>query len=428
MKRKTFASLSQSRHGGSLGKPFGLIFLLGVVFVLAVTQTAHGQDLDSRKFTARGFGTLAATTQDADDLEFRRNVGQSSGVAAGDVEFATDSLVGLQFDARLGSHFDVLAQGVTRQRADGDWSPEITQAFVRYTPDESLVLRAGRIGYDIYLLAESRQVGYSYLALRPSLEFYGVITNDRMDGGDISYSQRLGSALVRARVFGGGGSGELAFADRTHAGTTGTVYGATFDYVFRGWMARAAYVSFGYDGDASFPQLAAALRLTGAPESLRIADDIDHDEFSSWGLQLGIAYDDGPLQAQILYGTVTSESITGPDVDKFYSLVGYRMRQWMPFVSFATSKDRNPYVTAGLPDIAMLAPLNDAVHLIQQNNRSTQRSVSVGVRYDFASHFDLKLQVDRVSLRDSSLMFDRRVPPGGNADMTVIAAAVDFVF
>jgi hypothetical protein len=144
-------------------------------------------------------------------------------------------------------------------------------------------------------------------------------------------------------------------------------------------------------------------------------------------VQLGIAYDDGPLQAQVLYGTVTSESITGPDVDKFYSLVGYRVRQWTPFASFASSKDRNPYVTSGLPAIPVFAPLNGAISLIQQNTHSTQHSVSVGVRYDFAPHFDLKVQVDRVTLRDSSLMFDRRLQ-GGGADMTVIAAALDFVF
>jgi hypothetical protein len=322
----------------------------------------------------------------------------------------------------------VVAQGVTRQRADGDWTPEFTQAFVRYKPDESLVLRAGRIGFDIYLLAESRQVGYSYLALRPSLEFYGFITNDRVDGGDISYSHRLGNALVRARAFAGDGSGELAFADDTHRATSGAVYGATLDYVFRGWMARAAYVSFNYSGDARLAQIAAALRMIGTPESMRIAEDVAHEEFNSQGMQLGIAYDDGPLQAQLLYGTITSDSITGPDADKLYSLIGYRVQQWMPFVSFASSRDRNPYDNAGLPDIPIFAPLNGAVSQIQQYSRSTQHSVSIGLRYDFASHFDLKLQVDRVSLRDSSLMFDRRVPPGGNADMTVIAAALDFVF
>ena len=206
-------SLPQSRRSGSLGKGLALVFLLGALFVLAVTQAAHAQDLDGRQFTVRGFGTLAATTQDADGFEFRRNVGQSRGVAAGDVEFATDSLAGVQFDARLGSRFDVLVQGVTREDAYGDWTPELTQAFVRYSPDESLGLRVGRFGYEIYLLAESRQVGYSYLTVRPSTDFYGMVTNDSIDGADITLKHRLGSGLVRARLFGGRGSDKTVFAD-----------------------------------------------------------------------------------------------------------------------------------------------------------------------------------------------------------------------
>ena len=152
MKRKTFSSLSHARQRGSLGKPLGLIFLLAVLFILAATQ-AHGQELDGKRFTLRGFGTIGATTQDADGLEFRRNVGQAHGVGSGDVALTADSLAGVQMDVRLGARFDVLAQGVTRLRADGDWSPQVTQAFVRYSPDESLVLRVGRVGYDIYLLA-----------------------------------------------------------------------------------------------------------------------------------------------------------------------------------------------------------------------------------------------------------------------------------
>jgi hypothetical protein len=65
---------------------------------------------------------------------------------------------------------DVVLQGVSRMRADGDWTVRISQGFVRWSPDESWVLRAGRIGYDIYLLAESRQVGIPIYrcARRPS--------------------------------------------------------------------------------------------------------------------------------------------------------------------------------------------------------------------------------------------------------------------
>src|SRR5690606_22134688 len=127
------------------------------------------------RFVLRGFGTTAATYVESDGVEYRRHAGQAYGVADGEVDLGTDSIGGLQLNVRLAPTVDMVVQGISRLRADGDWDPHLSQAFVRWSPDESLVLRAGRVGYDIYLLAESRQVGYSYVPLRPTPEFYGLV-------------------------------------------------------------------------------------------------------------------------------------------------------------------------------------------------------------------------------------------------------------
>jgi len=406
------------------------IFEVFFVASLAVAafDCARADELPDSRFAMRGFGTLGATTHDTDGIVFRRTTGQARGVEAGEIDFRTDSIVGVQLDARLGSKLDVVLQGVSRQRADGDWTPRATQAFVRWSPDDSFVVRVGRVGYDIYLLAESRQVGYSYPALRPSPEFYGQITNDEIDGGDVSFTSRLGHGLVRARAFGGAASGEIAFADGAWSKTTGTFYGATLDYIWRGWTSRIAFVQFNYDADENMPLLVGGLRATQFPSAIAVADDLDETVYHSSGIQLGVAYDEGPMLAQVLYGTVGSDSIAGPDVDKFYGLLGYHRRKWTPFVSFSSSRDRDSIHDAGLPDIPQLAPLNAAVVGMQKATRSTQHTTSVGVRYDFSPHFDFKLQVDRVAIKDSSLIFDHRPAPGGPADLTVIGAAVDFVF
>ena len=319
--------------------------------LLVGAAVAHAQDFEGDRFTLRGFGTLGVTTHDADGIEFRRDTGQAHGATAGDATFETDSLAGVQIDARISSELDVVIQGVTHQRAEGDWTPEVTQGFLRWKPDESLVLRAGRVGYDIYLLAESRQVGYSYLAVRPSPEFYGQITNDSIDGADVSYTRRAGRGLVRARLFGGGGSGELAFADGTHRDAVGDVYGATFDYIYRGWTGRVAFVRFSYEAGAEIPLLVGALRATGFPSAAAVADDLDKDVYKSDGVQIGVAYDDGPVLAQIMYGAITSDSLAGPEFDKTYALLGYRFGQWTPFLAHAGSTDRNPVRDAGLPPI-----------------------------------------------------------------------------
>jgi hypothetical protein len=406
------------------------IFGIFVLASLAVTplKPAHADELGDSRFAVRGFGTLGATLHGTDGIEFRRNTGQAHGAEADEIDFDTDSIAGVQFDARLSSKFDVVLQGVTRQRADGGWDPQITQGFVRWSPDDSFAARIGRVGYDIYLLAESRQVGYSYLAVRPSPEFYGQITNDEIDGGDLSHTRRLGHGLVRARVFGGAGHGELAFADDTQRKVTGDVYGATLDYILRGWTARVAVVQFNYDAGKDVPLLVGALRATQFPSALAVADDIDEDVYESNGVQIGVAYDEGPMLAQLMYGTVTSDSIAGPDFAKFYGLFGYHVDKFTPFVAFASSRDRESIRDAGLPDIPQLAPLNAAVVATQKASRSTQHTTSLGVRYDFRPHFDLKLQVDRLAITDSSIVFDRRPVPGGRADLTVISAAVDFVF
>jgi hypothetical protein len=402
---------------------------LGLVFG---ADGVRAQEMDVDRFTLRGFGTLGATTHDAQGVAFRRNVGQGRGVEQDDLDLRTDSLAGVQVDFRLGSKFDVMLQGVSRLAADGDWGVRMAQGFIRYSPDESLVMRLGRVGYDIYLLAESRQVGYSYLTVRPSAEFYGQIADDDIDGADISYTRRMGPGLFRARVFGGSGAGELAFADGTYRDSKSDIHGATFDYIYRGWTGRLAFVQFGYDSSPELRALAGALRATGMPDAVAIAVDLTQSSFKSLGVQIGFAYDDGPLLAQLMYGAGNSDSIAGPNFDKSYALFGYRVRKWTPFVAHAGSFDREPIRNAGLPPVPMLAPLDAAVTAVQAVTRSTQHTTSLGVRYDYSSRVDFKLQLDRTRVRESTLNFDYRASSAGAFaapfDMNVIAATVDFVF
>jgi hypothetical protein len=405
--------------------PATAVFALGLMLGAA---GATAQDLDEDRVTLRGFGTLGATTHDADDVEFRRTTGQAHGVEAGDVDLAVDSIAGIQLDKKLGSKFDLLVQGVSRMRADGSWSPRLAQAFLRYSPDDSLVLRAGRVGYDIYLLAESRQVGYSYLTVRPSPEFYGQIPNDEIDGLDVSYTWRAAGGLFRGRLFAGNGYGEYATDDGSYGTNRNDIIGGTVDYLFRGWTARVAFVEITYEAVDELPLLAGALRATGFPSAVAVADDIEQGAYLSRGVQVGVAYDEGPLLAQFMYGAANSDALIGPNFDSLYALFGYRSGKWTPFVAHARSRDRDPMRDAGLPALPMLQPLNAAVIALQEPTRSTQYTTSLGVRYDLSSRMDLKLQLDRTRVRDSSLPFDYRPLPATPFDMTVITAAVDFMF
>lgn len=399
-----------------------------MVLVFMGASAARAQEFEADRFTFRGFGTLGFTTHDAEGIEFRRNVGQGYGSDAHELDFRTDSVAGLQVNARLAPGLDFALQGVTRINADSDWTPRATQAFLRYSPDESLVLRAGRFGYEIYLLAESRQVGYSYLAVRPSQDFYGLVTNDEVDGIDASWTTRLGPGLFKVRVFGGEGSDETALADGTSWSADSDAIGATLDYTWRSLTARAAMLEVSYGANAELRGLGAFLASSGSPQAIAIGEELLGSTQASRGLQLGVAYDNGPLQAQLLYGHIISDSIAGPNVKAFQAQAGYRLGDWTPYLSFAKSRDRNPMRSTGLPELPELLPVIETVRALQENMRATQHSTSLGVRWDLSSHWAFKTQVDFTSIHDSALNFDRRPPGSGDTHMTVLTATVDFVF
>ncbi len=401
-------------------------WLIALCVVLAV-GSAHAQGMREDRLTLRGFGTIAVTTHDAEGIEFRRNVGQAHGIAAHEPGLDSDSLAGIQLNGNLASGLDAVAQGVTRMNAEGEWTPRVTQAFLRYSPDESLVLRGGRFGYDIYLLAESRQVGYSYLTVRPSQDFYGLVTHDEVDGLDVSWKSRLGRGLVRARAFGGRGSDATAMLDGSHWEGRSDVLGVTLDYSFQALTARAALLEVTYGRHPELTGLGEALIGTGAPGAVDIGTELAGSSQTSRGMQLGLAYDGGPLQAQALYGHILSDSIAGPNVRAWLAQVGYRVQAWTPFVSFSASRNRDAIRSTGLPDIPELAPLAGVVYQLQADMRATQRSTSIGVRWDLSSGWDVKLQADFTSIDDSVLNFDRRPSPR-DIDMTVLTAGVDFVF
>ena len=148
----------------------------------------------------------------------------------------------------------------------------------------------------------------------------------------------------------------------------------------------------------------------------------------SQGMQLGVAYDDGPLQAQLLYGHIISDSISGPNIDALQAQVGYRVQDFTPFLAFAKSQDRNPIRSTGLPGAPELLPVILTVQGMQESTRATQHTMSAGVRWDFAPNWALKAQADFASLDDSALNFDRRGPGAADAEVTVLTATLDFVF
>src|SRR3546814_8431838 len=79
----------------------------------AATATA-ATDLAERRVTVGGFGTIAMLYQNKDGIEYRRFVGQPHGAEADKLDFATNTIGGLQLNAAWNQQLDAVVQAVTR--------------------------------------------------------------------------------------------------------------------------------------------------------------------------------------------------------------------------------------------------------------------------------------------------------------------------
>jgi len=401
-----------------------LLALLAAGMPLAAAADSH-----DRRISVGGFGTIGALYHDEDGLEYRRNVSQGSGAEAGEVDFATDTIGGLQLNAAWNQQLDAVVQGVTRLSADNDWDPELTRAFVRYNPNETIALRAGRIGWDVYPRADSRDIGYSQLTIRPSLEVFGVSPNEHYDGGELVLKRLLGGSVAGFTLFGGVPKGKIANADGSVSNLDGgRLWGAHLEYAPGAWQLRLGAGVFESDEAPPLEGLAAGLRMTGVPEAVALGDDFARRERKIQFYVAGATYDEGPAQLRLFAAQTRTEQVVYPEFYTAQAVGGYRLGALTPYASYSFIRNRDDIRGTGLPDQPQLAPLNAGAYAAQAASRYNQQTLALGLRWDFLPKLALKLQADHVWIDDSRLVFDDRPDPSEDTEMTVLGLALDFVF
>jgi len=400
--------------------PLAVLLALGASIVRA-------DALSDSRFTLSAFGTVGAVYQNARGLAYRRNIGQGHGARAGEVDLGTDSILGLQVTGKIATALDAQVQGTVQRNEDGAWRPQLKRAFLRYQPGPAVMVRAGQIGLGLYLLADAFDVGYAYLTIRPPVEVYGLLAGDEFEGLDATFSRRLGGGVGRIRLLGGKWPFDIAEPNGTMVTIDNdSILGITADYLLGNWQTRAALMQIHISGGGD--PVAPALAQTGFPQAVALAGELSRPQQNSYGAEIGATYEGDPLQASLVYVHLNSDYLQGPKFNSGLVLLGYRLGQFTPYTEFAFTDNFGKARVTGLPALPPFEPLIAAVREDQTAFQTTQRDLSLGVRYDFAPHVDLKAQIDRVWLHQSQLIFDYNVPPPGHTSLTVYGLAIDFAF
>ncbi|MEO8755572.1 MAG: hypothetical protein ABI624_23150 [Casimicrobiaceae bacterium] len=388
---------------------------------------ACAEDFDPRRdLSVSGFGTAGLTHNNTGGAEFLRDILQPRGVADG-WSANVDSRFGLQLNARFTPEVEGVLQVVSAYNYAGNYDPEVTWAFVSYSPVPDFKVRGGRLGWDVYMLSDSRDVGYSYLWVRPPVDYYGPLQISHIDGADLVLKREAAGGLASVKLYAGYADQKVPTPPAGFLDLAGSrVLGINLYYQKGDWLVQGGYTSVRIRNElSSFAPLLAGLRATGSPAAATVADDLALAGKTITIVAAGAYYEHGPWQAQFMLNRQNSNSLAAPERDAGYLSLGYRIEEWTPFAVIAGTRSKASQYNTGLP---LPNPLDDAVATALAGAQSRQYTLSLGARYDFMHNADLKFQLDQVRVQDGAAFLFRNPQPGWNGRATVFSVALDFVF
>ena len=406
-----------------------------LAFAIAAALAAGTAHADPA-FSFSGYGTVGVVHSDNDQADYLVDVFKPNGPGhtrswSADV----DSRIGAQVSAAFTPSLSAVVQVLAQQRYDNSYTPVVEWANVQYriTPDASV--RLGRMVLPVFMVTDSRRVGYSNPWVRPPVEVYSLVPVTSYDGADASYRFTAGSVVNTMQLSYGRADPKFPATEVVQSGKAKARDLAAFAYT-----AEAGPLTFRANyGEAkltveAFDPLFAGFRQFGPPgEAIASTYELDGRKVKFVGF--GASYDPGRWFATAEYAHFDTDSILGSRTS-WYVSGGHRFGSFTPYATYARMKSDKATTTAGLdptglpPQLAAVAQALNAALNAGLALSAEQDTVSVGVRWDFMRNAALKLQYDRVKLGANSVGTFGHVQPGfePGGRVGLFSAAVDFVF
>lgn len=397
---------------------------------------AHGQEI-APGISFSGYGTLGAVHSDNDHADYLADAFHPNGPGftrrwSADV----DSRLGGQVMATFTPSVTAVLQVTLQQRYNDTYRPMVEWANVKYEATPDLSVRAGRVVLPVFMVTDSRLVGYANTWVRPPVEVYSLVPVTSSDGVDASYRMHWGAATNTIQLT--LGSSDSKFPDSSGYGA-GTAKARKIAALVDTWESGfvTARVSYGR-ARLTIPEgapLFDAFRQFGPPGAA-IADRYGLDDRQVTFLGLGASYDPGTWFLMGEWAKFNTHSIIGAKQAGYVS-GGYRIGKVTPYATYARMKADSNTSDPGLsivglpPQLAGIAQQLNAILNQQLGAIPRQATASIGARWDFARNAAIKVQYDRVTLDSGSFGTFGNVQrgffqPGGRVQL--FSATFDFVF
>jgi hypothetical protein len=415
-------------------------FLL-ICLMLIVSQVGVADNKPSI-FSIKGFGTLAGTGTDSNTVGFKRDVTRDNATKEA-WDISNDSRLGLQIDAKFTDSLQATVQWLARDHAGNFLEQNLDWAFLSWKIQPDLNLRVGRLGADVYMLSDYRNVGYAYPWIRPPHEFYGNLPYYHFDGIDVTKKFDVDNGVLSVKAFGGYSLNELPTSLNILFPQESLNFGGNIQFEKNDWRFKASYAHVEMFSEILFGQyknpipLPVTLEQVLDPKNNALLDSywpglssvtpnlfIKHKTINY--ASVGAAYDDGVWLAQAEASYIKSNTIWYPDQASGYINFGRRFSKVTVYSLLGIAKSLNKPIT--IPP-TQYKQAYDLLNNMINNNGVDEKSVSLGLRWDFYtnmafkaqwSHYWLGKQGDRTWASTPVVPFPDHV--------NVFSVGVDFIF
>jgi hypothetical protein len=367
--------------------------------------------------------------------------------ATSSTSFTSDSRAGVQLNWTSGALWEGAVQAVGFRRPPGTpLSESIEWAYAAYRLGPNTRVRIGRTSPDIFLFADSRNVGYALPWARPPVDFYGFSPASSLDGVDLEHRWTFVDANWRARVATGS-------FDSSSSSSTGEryplhgreVWALSLSREQGGLLLKASYLHARLKADLGpdIRQLRAGLDQLAAIPVPGLGDAIAPLRQNLWEgglgsyLALAAQYDTGPWTI-VTEGSNLKVPNSPLDARRGYASVSYRLGTVSYYGLVSRVAPRR--VVTQTPDLSTLLSPAIGPQGAQQAQilagyagaagaltRYDQSTVGLGLRWDISPSTAMKVQADRFTVHPAGgagwLKSDARAAQG-----TLVTVLVDFVW
>ncbi len=396
----------------------------------------HADDRWQDKLDFSGFGSAGIVSSNTDELGWRRDLNDPSRTYKGDINLTSLATLGLQANAEFSDSIEFVGQVLFFDQGQQNFDSILKIASLNYRPSAAWQIRLGRNAPRMYLLSDSRNIGYAFLWTMPVQEFYSPVTNNYIDGIDVNYSQAMGGGFLNTSVY----YGKTVFP--IHQGSYDqaelqfdSIAGLDIEYEYDDWMLRGAYLyTEGGKGTGILEEARQGLEdvadLVDWPPIYDLIDVYDLQGKRVSYASLSFRYDDGVYNVVSEAGRFESESPMIPSTTNGYLSVGRHFGLFTPYVLIAKTETSSSFELSEAPPPFLEDQIDGLVGYL--NTKLNQTSVSVGMRWDFSLSMALKLQWDikDVEAGGDSLWFSGKdgTRPDHDEQINIFSARLDFIF